>query len=319
MKDARQEQLKREALTDHRRARIAWGVIWGMLLAACATFALATRGSYTDFCASRPLALDRLPYALTTYDVGQVRDEGAWFSFDFLDAGALVEVAPIIVEATCTGQRTHRYNALLTDVTIDRVYRGEGLPGIAVGERISVYEPIAIDNIAKRSSPFSALSKLLSEGDTEVRTSQVRVDWDTDFQTLANRYQVCARGRYSSFGGTPMHQNGRYILFLQPVTTPDGDLAQPRYALMEHPHAKLAVGSNEDDVPIASLDFLLDTPFTTFEEASYHTAYVADGASRAEWLRMRDDLLERVRARALPADAAEEVGSALADASCLYL
>ena len=116
-----------------------------------------------------------------------------------------------------------------------------------------------------------------------------------------------------------MHQNGRYILFLQPVTTPDGDLAQPRYALMEHPHAKLAIGSDEDDVPIAPLDSLLDTPFATFEEASYHAAYVADGASRAEWLRMRDDLLERVRARALPADAAEEVGSALADASCLYL
>ena len=173
MKDARQEQLKREALTDRRRTRIAWGVIWGMLLAACAAFALATCGSYTDFCASRPLALDRLPYALTTYDVGQVRDEGALFSFDFLDAGALVEAAPAIVEATCTGQRTHRYDALLTDVTIDRVYRGEGLPGIAVGERISVYEPIAIDNIAKRSSPFSALSKLLSEGDTEVRTEQV--------------------------------------------------------------------------------------------------------------------------------------------------
>lgn len=28
MKDARQEQLKREALTDRRRTRIAWGVIW---------------------------------------------------------------------------------------------------------------------------------------------------------------------------------------------------------------------------------------------------------------------------------------------------
>ncbi len=291
----------------------------GMLLAACATFALTTRGSYTDFCASRPLVLDRLPYALTTYDVGQVRDEGAWFSFDFLDAGALVEAAPAIVEATCTGQRTHRYDALLTDVTIDRVYRGEGLPGIAVGERISVYEPIAIDNIAKRSSPFSALSKLLSEGDTEVQTEQVRVDWDTDFQTLVDRYQVRTRGRYSFFGGTPMHQNGRYILFLQPVTTPDGDLAQPRYALMEHPHAKLAIGSDEDDVSIVSLDSLLDTPFATFEEASGHAAYVADGASRAEWLRMRDDLLGRVRARALPADAAEEADSALADASCLYL
>ena len=293
MKDARQEQLKREPLTDRRRTRIVWGVIWGMLLAACAALALATRGSYTDFCASRPLALDRLPYALTTYDVGQVRDEGAWLSFDFLDADALVEAAPAIVEATCTGQRTHRYDALLTDVTIDRVYRGEGLPGI--------------------------LSKLLSEGDAEVRTEQVRVDWDTDFQTLVDRYQVRARGRYSSFGGTPMHQNGRYILFLQPVTTLDGDLAQPRYALMEHPHAKLAIGSDEDDVSIASLDSLLDTPFATFEEASCHAAYVADGASRAEWLRMRDDLLERVRARALPADAAEEAGSALADASCLYL
>lgn len=319
MKDVQQEQLKRDALTDRRRARIAWGVIWGMLLAACAAFALATRGSYTDFCASRPLALDRLPYALTTYDVGQVRDEGAWFSFDFLDAEALVEAAPAIVEATCTGRRTHRYDALLTDITIDRVYRGEGLPGIVEGEHISVYEPIVIDNIAKRSSPFSALSELLREGDTEVLTAQVQVDWDTDFQTLIDRYQVRARGRYSSFGGTPMHQNGRYILFLQPVTTSDGDLVQPRYALMEHPHAKLAVGSNEDDVPVASLESLLDTPFTTFEEASGHAAYVADGASRAEWLRMRDELLERVQARALSADAAEEVGSALADASCLYL
>lgn len=119
----------------------AWLAICAIIVGISLVVGILTKISFTD-CASNNDSLDHLPYLVTPYSVSQIDSDSAFFDFDYRDVGLIMQDADTVISGTFTGERNYSYQAFLSKVRVDKIYKTSS--DIVEGTEIGVFEPMSI-------------------------------------------------------------------------------------------------------------------------------------------------------------------------------
>ncbi|MCI8424252.1 MAG: hypothetical protein HFJ72_01110 [Adlercreutzia sp.] len=122
-------------------AKTAWIASCSALILASLIVGIMTRQGFTDYTTDVE-ALEQLPYLASTYSVTRIDDDNAFFGSDFRNVENALEEADVVIAGTFTGNRVYSYQAFLSTVRVDKVYKGGGR--VSEGSDIGVFEPMSI-------------------------------------------------------------------------------------------------------------------------------------------------------------------------------